>query len=109
MKIIALAAAVLFIVYQPAAEAKGPYRQCGSALVTFAGGGEGSAYKIHATNVTCRRARIVARACITNRLTGWQPTSLPGDDRGTVDRIDLRRGRAIITFALVGGGFNCAD
>jgi hypothetical protein len=83
------------------------YRTCGSALVQFYPEGEGSAYKIHATDVSCRRARIVAKACMRDTLTGWQPAGLPSENGG-IDRIELRRGRAIVTFAIVGGGTDCS-
>jgi hypothetical protein len=100
------AAFTLAAVGTPNAAAADRYRLCGSALVQFRDG-EGSATKIHATSVSCRRARIVAKACMRGTLTGWRPAGLPSDNGGA-DRIELRRGRAIVTFAIAGGGRDCS-
>jgi hypothetical protein len=71
-------------------------RSCGSVLVTFAQS-EGSATRILATRVSCRRARVVARACVGGYLKGWRP-------RVARERIRLTRADAVVSLQLAGGG-----
>jgi hypothetical protein len=90
-----LAAAVVLAL--PAASPAAAKR-CGQVDVNFEPEGEGSAVRIRATNVTCRRARRVARRCVKGTLTtGWEYRFRRG-------RAILNRGAARVTYMPAGGG-----
>jgi hypothetical protein len=79
------------------------YRQCGNVTITL-GEGEGAAARIRSTNVSCARAREVAARCIRGSSRGWLLSTEPRLVREGGDRTHLDRGRATISFNLVGGG-----
>jgi hypothetical protein len=80
-------------------------RACGNVTVALHPFGEGEAYRIFATAVSCRRARTVAASCVRGRRGGWlafsEPLTDTQDDQG---RTRMTRGQAVVTFRVVGGG-----
>jgi hypothetical protein len=98
------AALALAIITGPASASV--HRQCGSVTVSLGGNGdfEGSAYRIVATRVSCRRARRVAGACVRDSLRGWQVFSTADERRAGHDRTVLERADARVSFEVVGGG-----
>ncbi len=77
-------------------------RTCGSTTVSLGRDAEGSAVRIVATRVSCKRARLVARQCVRGTLRGWRRFREERDDiRG--DRIVLERGSARVSFFIAGG------
>ena len=91
-----LAASVLALA--PSASSAATVKRCGQVDVNFEPQGEGSAVRIRAVNVTCRRARRIARRCVRGTLTsGWSYRFRRG-------RIVLSRGAARVTYQPAGGG-----
>lgn len=85
--------------------AKSQTVSCGNLTVRFSAGAEGAAFKIRATRISCRRARQVARHCVSDNLSGWSVFSEPQTPgMRDIGRTRLERGDAIVTFAVVGGG-----
>jgi hypothetical protein len=80
----------------PAASAAA--KRCGQVNVDLEPEGEGSAVRIRAVGVSCRRARRIARRCMKGTLTrGWSYRFVDG-------RIVLRRGAARVSWMPAGGG-----
>src|SRR4051794_10299080 len=80
-------------------------RRCRSVTVTFQPEGEGSAVFLRATNVSCDRARRVAKACLRGSHVGWSVSHRDGRRAGIdVTRIVLSRQRARVSFEVAGGG-----
>src|SRR3712207_924310 len=91
-----LAAAVVLAL--PTASPAQTVKRCGQVDVNLEPEGEGSAVRIRAVNVTCRRARRIARRCVKGTLTpGWSYRFRRG-------RIVLSRGAARVTYQPAGGG-----
>lgn len=88
----------------PSRSASKTARSCGTASVKFAPDGEGAAVKIRANRVSCRTAKRVARACLRGRLSGWRVEPASASDPTHGPRTLMRKGRATISFSLVGGG-----
>jgi hypothetical protein len=73
-------------------------KRCGQVNVDLGHDAEGSAVDIRARNVTCRRARRLARRCMKGTLTvGWRYSYRSG-------RIVLSRGTARVSWEPAGGG-----
>ena len=101
MKRLVLVLLVAVLLMAPT-DAPAATRACGSVTVALGDGFEGSAARIVATRVSCRRARRVARACVRDRLRGWSVRQAP---RGRPQpRFVLRRGAARIWLSIAGGG-----
>lgn len=109
----ALAVVALLLLAAPVADAQPPgaTRSCGDLTVSYRAHhvhAEGQAHKILATRVSCHRARVVAKACILDRLKGWhvfrQPLTAEMTDTG---RTILQRAQAKVSFQVIGGG-GCA-
>ena len=99
---------VMLLAATPAAAATAT-RTCGNQTVELGHGSEGEAMAIRATRVSCTRARQVARACVHGRRSGWKVVTEPFTSHGIDrERTKMRRGDAIITFEIVGGG-GCAS
>lgn len=83
---------------------------CHRVTVSLGANGEfeGQARHIVATNVSCRRARRVAAACVRGSHRGWRfeksPGAVAGPRRSWGDQFILTRAAAHVSFYIVGGG-----
>lgn len=90
-----------------AAEAKA--RRCGSVGNKA---DTGAAVGIRAVNVTCKRARRVARSCVnTGRARGWRATETGRtmSEAGNTSEFLMRRGTARVYLGYVGGTKGCGS
>ena len=96
MKLVLLALVAAALV--PASASAATHR-CGRIDIDYPNGeGGSSAVDIRATNIACRPARVIVRACQNSKLTkGWRAKFVG-------DRQVMTSGRRKITFRLAGGG-----
>ena len=96
MKLLLLSLVALALV--PASASAATHR-CGRIDIDYPNGeGGSSAVDIRATNIACRPARVIVRACQHSKLTkGWHVKFVG-------DRQVMTSGRRKITFRLAGGG-----
>ncbi len=94
---IALAALTIGALAAPAGAAT---RQCGNVTVSLGTDSEGGLYGIRATNVTCARARVIARSCVHGKVpSGWSARYVE-----STGRVILRSGTRRVSGGLAGGG-----
>ena len=93
-----LAILVLAAALVPASASAATHR-CGRIDIDYPNGqGGSSAVDIRATNIACKPARVIVRACQNSKLTkGWHAKFVG-------DRQVMTSGRRKITFLLAGGG-----
>lgn len=89
----------------PSSSAAPKTRNCSNVTIASAGGATSRAYGIRATGYSCKRARVVVRACLRDRLRGWRVSTAPSpDDRDPDGLIGLDRRSAHISFQIRGRG-----
>lgn len=98
----ALVVAVL-LASAPAAHAYPKTHVCKNVSVVLAKGAKSRTTGIRSTAYSCRRARVIVRACLRSRLKGWRVSTAPSpDDRDPKGTIGLDRGSAHVSFQFVG-------